>query len=133
MLAMRGCLRKLNSQFMCWCVLENQLKVSEKSGNFVWVDCWQPCKWMRDNLLSVFIILLKGRIKCYQLCKVINVRVIAQLYRTGHIELDCDAWHLLSNTAGRNHLVLIWVRENCEQKSLEYDLLVQNIGFCYFV
>ena len=31
MLAMRGCLRKLNSLFMCWFVLENQLKVREKS------------------------------------------------------------------------------------------------------
>ena len=28
---MSGCLRKLNSQFMCLCVLENQLKVREKS------------------------------------------------------------------------------------------------------
>ena len=31
MLATRGCLHKLNSQFMCWCVLENQLKDREKS------------------------------------------------------------------------------------------------------
>ena len=38
--------------FVCpWKSVESQGKVSEKSGNFVWVDCWQPCRC--SNLVRV--------------------------------------------------------------------------------